>query len=60
MFGELNREQNLQMASFIDDVDDEQKTSTPYLSIFGGNENKEGLLHRISLTAIEAIESITR
>jgi hypothetical protein len=60
MFGELNREQNLQMASFIDDVDDEQETSTPYLSIFGGNENKEGFLHRISLTAIEAIESITR
>lgn len=60
MFGELNREQNLQMASFIDDVDDEQETSTPYLSIFGGNENKEGFLRRISLTAIEAIESITR
>jgi hypothetical protein len=60
MFGELNREQNLQMASFIDDVDDEQETSTPYLSIFGGSENKEGFLRRISLTAIEAIESITR
>lgn len=55
----MNIQQHLQRASFIDDIKNDYGKSTKHRSSFNGVE-KKGLLHRVSLTAIEVIESITR
>jgi hypothetical protein len=55
----MNIQQHLQRASFIDDIKSDYGKSTKRTSSFNGVE-KKGLLHRVSLTAIEVIESITR
>jgi hypothetical protein len=55
----MNIQQYLQRASFIDDIKNDYGKSTKNASSFNGVQ-KKGLLHRVSLTAIEVIESITR